>query len=340
VVIDVHCHVVPRGFPPAPCSCTAHWPKNDPRAEDQAMVMLGDKEFRLVDHRSWDVWRRIADMDQQGVGIQVLSPMPELLSYWMPPQGCLALARHVNGAIAEMIAASPDRFSGLGMVPLQDPELAASELRAIKSEYRLCGVEIGSNINGHPPGAPQFDRFYAEAERLGLAVFVHALHPAATDRIVGHERLQALVSFPLDVGLAAASFITGGVLEKFPNLKVGFSHGGGTLCSFLPRLQSGWNKLAFINSSFASPTDVARKLYFDNIVFDQKLLRYLIDCVGVSQVFAGSDYPFQGGQEFPGKPFEALAFSEREISMLCSGNAMRFLDLSVVDTRHVERRDY
>lgn len=128
------------------------------------------------------------------------------------------------------------------MVPLQDPELACTELGKLRAEYGLVGVEIGSNINGKSPGDPFFDAFFAEAERLDLAIFVHALHPSVAGRLVGPALLGAYVGYPTDIGLAAASVITGRVIEKFPKLRIGFSHGGGTLASFLPRLELGMAK--------------------------------------------------------------------------------------------------
>jgi hypothetical protein len=103
--------------------------------------------------------------------------MPELLSYWLPLDDALPLTRHVNDTIAAMVARAPDKFIGLGGVPMQDPDMAARELeRLMRDGFR--GVELGSNINGAPLGDPKFDVFFAAAEELGAAVFVHALHPA------------------------------------------------------------------------------------------------------------------------------------------------------------------
>jgi aminocarboxymuconate-semialdehyde decarboxylase len=297
------------------------------RGDQQAAVMIGKSEFRLVDSRCWDVRRRIADMNSEEVGMQVLSPMPELLSYWIDAKQTLALSRHVNGVIAEMISAAPARFAGFGMVPLQDPELAAQELAVLRRDYGLNGIEIGSNINGRSPGDPYFDVFFAEAERLKLAIFVHALHPVATDRLVGPARLEPLIAFPTDVGLAAASFITGRVLEKFPKLRVAFSHGGGTLASFLPRLEAGWTKLAVLGSSFPSPAETARRFYFDNIVFDRRLLKHLIEVFGVTQIFVGSDYPFTGGQENSAQMFADLGLTPEHLNYVTAENAEKFLNI-------------
>jgi aminocarboxymuconate-semialdehyde decarboxylase len=325
-VIDVHCHVVPSGFPPAPPSCQ-RWPAMNHRANDQAMVMIGKREFRLVDSRCWDTARRIADMNEEAVGIQAISPMPELLSYGIEASDNLVLSRSVNRAIAEMVHAAPSRFVGMGMVPLHDPELAAKELASLRADCDLIGVEIGSNIAGKSPGDPFFDPFYREAERLGLAVFVHALHPSLEGRLVGPPLLGAYVGNPTESGIAAASVITGRVLEKFPRLRIGFSHGGGTLASFLPRLETGWQRVAALKEAFASPAATARRMYYDNIVYQSPLLKYLIDTFGVTQIFVGSDYPFTAGQKNSAKMFDGLGLSPDDLAALRGGNAARFLNL-------------
>lgn len=328
-VVDLHSHVVPVDFPvePAPCSC-GKWPSMIHASEGPASLQIGGKEFRKLDSRSWDGARRRADMDREDVALQVLSPMPELLSYWLEPMLTLTLARHVNRMIGDLARGAPDRFAGLGMVPLQDPQLAARELAALKQDNGLIGVEIGSNILGRAPGDPFFDPFFAEAERLDLCVFVHALHPVATERVVGPPVLSAFLNFPIDTGLAAASFITAGTLAKFPTLRLAFSHGGGVLAAILPRLQRGWEIMPELQQSFADPTAVARQFYYDNLVFDTATLKYLIASFGVTQLVAGSDYPYVAGQSHPGRPFDALGLGAESREGVRRGNALRFLNLT------------
>src|SRR5262245_42803871 len=99
-----------------------------------ATIMIVGKAFRELDDRSWHVARRIADMDRDRVTMQALSPMPELLSYWFSSADGLEMARWMNHSIATMVDAAPTRFAGLGIVPLQDPALAAAELARLKSD--------------------------------------------------------------------------------------------------------------------------------------------------------------------------------------------------------------
>src|SRR6185437_12636445 len=208
-VVDVHCHIVPADFPAAPPTCAPEkWPRMEDRGNGQRAMMTGKREMRVVDNRAWEAARRIADMNGEDVGMQAISPMPEILSYWIDAQSALTMARYMNRTIADIVHAAPERFVGLGMVPLQDPQLAAKELAALRGDG-LVGVEIGSNITGKSPGDPFFDPFYAEAERQDLAIFVHALHPTMTDRLVGPPMVAPYVAFPTDIGLAGASLITG-----------------------------------------------------------------------------------------------------------------------------------
>ena len=325
--VDIHAHIVPEHFPKQPACCANGWPHMHHHPAGGADVMIDGKAFRRLDSRSWDVARRLGDMDAQGVAMQALSPMPELLSYWLEAEASLEMGRWVNSVIAGMISRAPTRFAGLGMVPLQDPELAAGELARLKADG-LAGVQIGSNILGKTPGSPIFDPFFAEAERLGMAVFVHALHPLGTDRLVGPRPLAAFIGFPSDTGFAAASFITGGTLARFPRLRLAFSHGGGTLASILPRLHQGWTIASEMQAAFASPRETARRMFYDNILFDAGSLRQCLHLFGETQILAGSDYPFVAGQNFPGRPFEALGLDAQVEAGLKSGNAKRFLGLT------------
>ncbi len=177
-------------------------------------VMISGKNFRTITDQCWSPERRITDMDHENVDIQVLSPMPELLSYWFNPEDTLDFSRQINFQLSEFIAANPDRFWGLGMLPLQDPEMAAKEIKRLKNDFGLKGVEVGTNINGRSIGDPFFTPFFAEAESEGIAIFIHALHPLGSDRIVGPSALSALIGFPTENALAVASLITGGVIRK------------------------------------------------------------------------------------------------------------------------------
>jgi len=327
-LIDVHCHVTPNGFPPSPnAEAAGRWPCMQCTSNVAATLLVGDKPFRELDNRSWDVARRLDDMDRDGVTVQVLSPMPELLSYWLDTTHAEIICMHSNVQIAEMIAAAPKRFKGLGAVPLQDPVAAAALLPRLRDDFGLSGVEIGSNINGVLLGDSRFDIFWETAEDLGLAVFVHALHPVAVKSIEASPLFTAFAGFPIDVAMAAASLITSGTLTRYPRLRIGFSHGGGALGAILGRLDKGWsagNRYGI--ADMRKPSEQARQLFYDSNVYDPAYLHFLATQIAPGQVFIGTDYPYQIMQEAPAVFATEAGLGEAALQSLYSAAATAFLN--------------
>lgn len=328
--IDVHTHIVPAEFPAyAGRHHDVPWPSMRHTDSCHANVMIAGKVFRSLDNRSWSVERRLEAMDAAGIERQVLSPMPELLSYWFPAEDAAVFGDHVNGTIADMIAAAPDRFVGLGMVPLQDVDLAIRTLETLVRGRGFVGVEIGTHVNGTPIGDPGLTPFFAAAEELSAAVFVHALHPVGRERLVGPAVLGPALLFPCDVALAAASVLTGGLIARHPRLRLAFSHGGGAFGLLLPRLAHMWQTVPAVRDAMADdPRDLARRLYYDSLVYDRDTLAFLTTRFGVGQVFLGSDYPFQIHEPDPIGRAREIDLDPADRHRLLHANAAAFLDLA------------
>lgn len=193
MIIDLHVHVVPESFPPAGSRASAaRWPRLDHVEPGRAQVMIAGQNFRTITDQCWSHPRRVRDMEREGVDVQVISPMPELLSYWFTLEDGLDICRYVNEFIAGLARSAPQRYDGLGIVPLQDPDVAARELSEVK-KLGLLGIEVGSNVNGLALGEPRFFPFFQEVERQGLAVFVHALHPIPRGAGAGPSGLSAFL---------------------------------------------------------------------------------------------------------------------------------------------------
>lgn len=330
-LIDVHAHIVPRALPADPTGRLEKWPCIQCSSPTKATVLMGTKPFRQIDERSWDIDRRVADMDRDGVQAQALSPMPELLSYWIETGPATELARYINGAIAGMVAARPDRFYGLGSVPLQDPVRAAEELRLVRERFGLSGVEIGSNVNGKYLGDRHFDPFFAAAEELGLAVFVHALHPLQAPHLSAMPTIVPFVAFPTDTALCAATLIVNGVLDRFPRLRIGFSHGGGVLAPILHRLEHGWRSTKGFDGKLAHPPkSYAARFFYDSLVYEPEFLVHLATHVAPGQIFGGTDYPYLIEQKDPAAFIAKVADRVPQGQSLWSGAAKRFLGVGGV----------
>ncbi|CAN5331388.1 hypothetical protein BH10PSE18_BH10PSE18_40520 [soil metagenome] len=329
--IDVHAHVVPENFPAYLGSrAPADWPSMSAAPAVGGLchrqVVIAGKNYRTVSEKCWSVTRRLADLPEMGLAHQAISPMPELLSYWMSAADAGQLLRFLNEEIARMAAESQGVLIGLGAVPLQDVDAAVTELRYGVETLGFAGVEIGSNVNGTPIGDPRFDPFFEACEALDAAVFVHALKPTGMDRLVGPAPLQQVLAYPTDVGLAAASVITGNLMLRRPKLRIAFSHGGGTLASLLPRLQRGWSVFPALREQvMAAPVEQARRLFFDTLVFDPATLAHLVAQFGESQLMLGTDYPFNFHESAPLAALDAAGLGAAQAAQLTEGNARRFL---------------
>jgi aminocarboxymuconate-semialdehyde decarboxylase len=325
--IDVHTHIVPEKFPAyAGKGRDVPWPSMADAQACHKHVMISGKIYRTVSDGCWSVPRRIADMGAMRVTRQAISPMPELLSYWLPLEDARTMVRYLNDVIAALVAAEPQRFTGLGAVPLQDMDAAMRELEYCR-KLGFAGVEIASHVNGVSIGDARYEPFFAAAEAMGAAIFVHALRPAGQDRIVGPFSEQA-VCFPGDIGLACASMITGGIGARHPRLRIAFSHGGGVMPILLARLVHAWNVLPKAKEALPeSPAVTARRFYYDELVFEPAAVRYVIATFGASQVMVGSDYPFALGDAQPVRTLEAAELDAATFAAISSGNAKRFLAL-------------
>jgi aminocarboxymuconate-semialdehyde decarboxylase len=309
-VIDIHTHVVPARLGADP-KRGVRWPSVEHSGDDRAAVMIAGKVFRKIDARSWDVKRRLPDMAEDGTDMQVLSPMPELLSHWLPPDDAEYLADVMNDQIAYMIAQAPRNFAGIGMVCMQDAPRAIRQLERVKA-LGFAGIEIGTHIDGVALGSETLFPLYEAAESLGLGIFVHPLHPAGMERVGNAAEFAATAVFPLETALASVSLLTAGVLEKFPRLRILLSHGGGALPWILPRMDFGWS-LGVKGRMTRSPSMLARQFWYDTILYDPMSLSFLGNAVGDGRIVVGSDYPFAIRQKKPAA-FARKALSSDAIS--------------------------
>ena len=333
MLIDVHAHVIPGAFPPPPRGCEPDaWPAMEPGPDGARVLVSGPMRFPA--RPVWfDAERRLAASAASGVDAEVVSPFPPLLNYRLPPEAGRDLARRVNEYVAGLCAAAPGRIYGLGTVPMQDPDLAAAELPAV-AEAGLAGVEIASSIAGTSLADERFLGFFAEAERLGTAVFVHGM-PVPSDRLPG----PATATFGVGVegSLAAAAIVTGGVAEKYPRLRLAFSHAAGGFPLMLTRAQWFWGRTwneeppgergpeAAPWAAATGPAELARRFYYDSLVFDRRAIRYLIDMLGADRLLVGSDFPAMPRERPAGRALAAMDLPAAVLADITWNNAFRWL---------------
>lgn len=276
--IDIHTHIMPDEMP--------NWVKKFGYGEFihleqrncKACMMKGDKVFRVVENNCFDVKLRQKEMDETGVNVQVLSTIPVLFNYWAKPKDGLETSRFLNDHIAASVIKFPQRFIGIGTVPLQDVDLAIAEMERCVNELKMPGLEIGSNINGSNLSEERFFPFYKRAEELGCSLFVHPWEMMGEAQIQKYW-LPWLVGMPAETSRAICSMIFGGVFEKFPKLNVAFAHGGGSFPATIGRIEHGFNvrpDLVAVDNN-VNPRNYLGKFWIDSLVHDRKTLHYSVD---------------------------------------------------------------
>ncbi|MDP4171039.1 MAG: amidohydrolase family protein [Bacillota bacterium] len=328
--VDFHTHIIPENFPDfATKYKNDKWPLLQPTCSCGANIMIAGKVFREVTDQVWSPSKRISDMEKENVDLQVLSPIPVTFSYWAPTEEAVAMAKFQNDFIAETVAQNPTKFVGLGTVPLQNIESAIHELDRCVHELGLKGIEIGSNVNGKNLDDESLTDFFAMCEKWNVPIFVHPWETLGRDRLSSHN-LMYTVGMPSETALAAASLILGGVIEKFPSLKICFSHGGGSLPYILPRLDHGWNVWPHLQLTENPPSYYAKKFFYDSIVNSPVNIKFLVGKFGAEQIIMGSDYPFLLREAPPGKIIDdTLTITEAQKRAMLGENALRFLNLPV-----------
>lgn len=289
-------------------------------------MMIDKKFFREIESNCWDPAVRIQECNHHQVGVQVLSTIPVMFCYWAKPHDGLDVARFLNDHIAGITAKFPDRFIGIGSVPMQDTELAIGELHRCMNELGMAGVQIGSNVNQKNLDEDQFFPFFKEAERMGACIFIHPWE------MMGREHMQKywlpwLVGMPAETSRAICSMIFGGVLERLTKLRVAFAHGGGSFPATLGRIEHGFHErpdLVAVNNPI-NPRNYLGKFWLDSLVHDPDMLQFIVKLVGEDKVCLGTDYPFPLGELEPGKLIEQSSFPAETKNKLLWANAWNWL---------------
>ncbi len=327
--IDLHAHIF---IPEAEILAREHprWT----RVEETARKALGDHSYRYNNEqaaetlsKSTDIRLRLEDMDRMGVDIQVLSPSPAQYYLWAEPELASFLVRIQNKRIAEVCAAYPDRFLGIGAVALQHPELAVSQLKDCMNTYPMKGVEIASAYGGTDLSHKQFEPFWELAEKLKAVILIHPLGSTLGERTVPYY-LSNIIGMPLDTTLALSHLIFSGVFDRYPHLKVCAVHGGGYFPAYIGRFDHGYRARPESGTMKHPPSEYLQRIYFDTVVFRPDILQGLIKKAGIEQIVVGTDYPFDmGDYNLDALLGSVPGLDNKDLMAIRSENARRLLNL-------------
>ena len=325
--IDCHTHILPREMP--------KWTERfgggqyihlEPSERAGfARMMQGSQFFREIGENCWDAEVRKREYAALETQVQVVCTIPVMFNYDAPLAHAQDIAGFLNDHISALVANDPRHYAGLCTVPMQDTDAAIRELERAKNAGHL-GVQIGSNINGLNLSEERFFPFFETCQRLGMAVMIHPWD------MMGKEQMEKywlpwLVGMPAETARAASSMIFGGVLERLPNLRVMFSHAGGSFLTTLGRFEHGFNcrpDLVAVDND-VNPRDYLGKFWIDSITHDADLLEYVLKLQGANRICMGSDYPFPLGDLELGAYMLDMGLEEDQLNQLFSGAALEWL---------------
>ena len=328
VSIDVHAHVVPAGVVAALVADGGRYGIEVVERDGRRTVLIaGRVEAGPLRADFSETAPRLSAMDAAGVQVQILSSWIDMTAYALAAEAGARYASMFNEALAATAAEHPDRFRCVATVPLQAPVAAAAELRRAVADLGMVGVEIATTVDGRDLDDPELAPFWAAAEELRCLVLIHP-YASLAGRGVTRYFLNNLVGNPAESTVALGHLVFGGVLERYPGLRICMVHGGG----FAPYQLGRWDH-AFQHNARGSAANLTRppsehvaRVHHDTVLHSPRSLRLLLDVVGAEHHVLGSDYPFEMGDLDPVTTLDRVpGLTADERALVLSGNLQRLL---------------
>jgi aminocarboxymuconate-semialdehyde decarboxylase len=300
MITDVHVHHVPEPFARFVEKAAPYRMRREPASGESITVNIGELKYEL-NRTFFDPERLIKRMQEMGVDHAVLSLATPFVKFDVPASLGVETAQLYNDEIARMHRAAPDTFDGWALLPMQDPEAAANELRRAVRNLGLIGGYLPSNVKGRYLDSKEFSPIFETAAQLDVPLMVHPSNPPGRERMGDYE-LAVVSGYLFDTTLNIFHMIFGGLLDRHPGLRLYCTHLGG----FAPFLRARMQRELDTNSALAArlkrPLSVyLQSIYYDTICFDPVYLRAALESDGVdlARLVLGSDTPFPLGEPAP-----------------------------------------
>ena len=288
--IDIHAHISPEGYIRALEA-----------GEDWYGITAFANDFHLsVPRTMWTPEQRLTDMDSLGVDVHVLSTNAVFYCYDRDAATVAAMDRECNDYVAQLTQDHPARFAGLANLPMQDVGAAAAELERAMTQLGLKGAMIDDQVNGKTYDDPEFYPLWEVAEQTGAVILIHQALETVVSARLNRYHLPNSIGNLADRAITFASFVFGGVMDKYPNLRICLCHGGGYTCFGAGRMDRGWQVRSEARANITQPPSTyLNRFYYDCLTHSEPALRMLIDSVGIDKVLFGTDWPFDMCTDWP-----------------------------------------
>jgi aminocarboxymuconate-semialdehyde decarboxylase len=298
MIIDTHTHHIPKSFLDG---AIANPDRYKARVTDMGGGLFEMRpefwtsaRFTSVYHLEptyYDWGARVRHMDEQGIDVAVVSINQAINYAWAAPELAREIAAAANDDLAIGSNEFPGRIYGIAQVPLQDPVGAVVEVTRAIEDLGLKGVQLLSNVEGRNLDQVGFDPLFERIEELGVPIFLHP-YGVLNDERMNDYYLANVVGFPAEQAMAAAALIFGGVLDRYPGLRILLAHGGGAFPYILGRIERGMEVLSDQMATKRNLREYLDRFYVDTLIHDDASLGYLFDTLGHDHVVLGTDWPY------------------------------------------------
>jgi predicted TIM-barrel fold metal-dependent hydrolase len=322
-VIDVHAHAA---VPQADTLLTRFPEFLEQLREDGATAGAASSEYNRTQIAALgpsltDPALRIQAMDAAGIDVQAVSATP-IPRHWLDEQTAAEFTRATNDGLAAHCAYAPNRLAAVASVAMHHPSVAVAELTRAVEELGAIGVQISTSAGrGRELDDSAFDLFWARAVDLDVPVLIHPWGCTLGERLdIGY--MFNHVGNPTETSVALSRLIFGGVLDRFPALRVWGAHGGGWLPSYSGRADHAWEQREDARTCLRRPSQYLREMWVDSLVYTPEALRHLVSAMGSTHVTIGTDYPFDMGVDNPLERLSAAGLSAAEVDEIGSRSAL------------------
>ncbi|TSI08706.1 amidohydrolase family protein [Lysinibacillus sp. BW-2-10] len=289
---DFHTHFIPENV--------IAWLKENKQIVNAKWINkeVGKDDFLIVNEK-WGFELKKSFIDQNlyiqqqkeaNINHSLISPIPQLFMYDFPVEITSEISEVYNQSLADWVTSSPTNLSALGTVPLNDPKKASQMLQECMS-LGLKGAIIGPGLTEHMLSDDFFIPFFEEANRLKAILFIHPL--LCEDPRLKRRMLPNLIGVPWETTVCAADILLSGLIDKYPNLKILFAHGGGFLPYQIGRLDKGFNQWEQVSTNLkVPPSEYLKRFWYDNVLWNEESIEFLVKTVGEDRVVTGTDFPF------------------------------------------------
>jgi aminocarboxymuconate-semialdehyde decarboxylase len=278
--------------------------------------------------RMTDPKAQLADMDRLGVDINVISASTVIQgTAWADAATALELDRRSNDRVAEWVAQHPGRYIGSFTLPMQDVSHSLKELERCVKQLKLPVANMCAQYEGIYLGEPRFAPFWEAVNDLRTIVWIHP--DGIRDLWFQQYGMWNSIGQSIEEVKVMTSIIYGGVVEKYPGIRIVMAHGGGYFPHNMGRLDRNvTNRPDSMKNISKKPSEYLRSFYYDTCLYDTSVLAALIRIVGADRVVMGSDYPV--GETDPiGFVERCPGMSAAEVDMIVGGNAAKLLGLKI-----------